>query len=106
MAIRLPWLTGVDRTLLDWLEKHNIVFTPRILHDNLRRDLTEPEVPSYSQVSRRIRLLAAAGLLDQYDDERGKYNLSELGSEYLEGDIPDDERERLATLDPDDLLDD
>lgn len=102
MPTRIPWLTGVDRTLLEWLYERDVVFTPRLLHDNLERELPDPEAPSYSQVARRVRTLREAGLLDPYDDQRGKYTLSELAERLLEDDLADDEREELVRFDPDD----
>lgn len=103
MATRLPWLTGVDRVVLDWLRENDIVFSPTVLHHNLERDLSDPEVPSYSQLARRVRILRGVGLLEPYDDEHGKYELSDLGKRFLDGELEDEERERLATIDPDEL---
>ena len=93
-------MTGVDHSILDWLGEHNIVITPRVIFDNLERELPEAEVPSYRHVSRRVKFLAdEVGVLKRYEGKRGKYMLSELGRRYLNDDLADDERERLANLD-------
>ncbi len=105
MPVRLPWTTGVDDVVLRYLEETDIVFTPRILYDNLERDLTDPETPSYSQVSRRVRTLRKAGLLDYHAGESGKYVLGDLGRRYLEDELEEREREWLASIDPEELDD-
>lgn len=105
MAFRFPWMTSVDNTILSWLEQHDVVITPSVLFENLRRDLTEAEAPSQSHLSRRLRMLRAAGLLEKWDGQRGKYVLSDLGRAFLDNQLPDDDREQLANLAPEDLLD-
>lgn len=100
MVISLPWMTRVDHHLLDWLSEYNIIFTPRVLYANIDRELADHEAPSYSQVKRRIRFLTdEANLLERYQGERGNYVLSDLGERFIQDDLTDDERERLAELD-------
>lgn len=100
MTTRFPWMTGVDRAVLDWLDEYDIVFSPQILHANFEREMLDGEPPSYSQVSRRIRFLTdEVGLLERWRDERGKYVLSELGKRYLEDGLSDEERRVLAGID-------
>lgn len=89
-------MTRVDGVILAWLDSNDIVFTPSTLHANLERDLPDEDVPSYSQVSRRVRSLQDTGLLDQYGSSRGKYNLSDLGTRLLEDDLTEDEVIRLS----------
>lgn len=107
MATRFPWMTGVDRAILDWLDSYDIVFTPTVIHENLRRELSEKESPSYSQIARRLRFLRdEAGLLKSWGEEQGRYVLSETGRRYLNNELSDEERSKLADLELDDLLED
>ncbi len=100
MVTRLPWMTNVDRSILEWLDENSIVFTPKVIYDNLERELPDMELPSYRQVSRRVKFLAdEAGILTRYKGQRGKYMLSDIGRKYLDGELTDEERERLADLD-------
>jgi len=98
MANGLPWLTSVDADILEWLESHDAVYTPRSLYYSLER-ASENAVPSYSQVSRRVRTLTDAGLLERYDDTRGQYCLSDLGRRYLDDDLEAEEWEEIASFD-------
>lgn len=97
MISRIPWVTGVDQIILDWLHEHDVVITPKLLYDNFERDLTDPELPSYSQIKRRIVTLRTAGLVEHYGD-RGKYQLSDLGRRLMEDELEEDERLELATM--------
>ncbi len=99
MVMRLPWMTGVDRSILEWLGEYDIVITPRVIYENLERELPEAEIPSYRHVSRRVQFLAdEVGVLTKYRGKRGKYMLSDLGKRYLNGELSEDEREKLAKL--------
>jgi hypothetical protein len=102
MVYRIPWMSGVDHLILDWLEENDVVVKPSILAVNLSRDLPEDEVPSTSQVRRRMKYLEReAGLLEQYGDVRGQYILSEKGWRFIEDNMSQEEREELAKLEPD-----
>lgn len=99
MPRKLYWLTATDRQLLKWVDEYDIVFTPMILQKNLERD--NPELaPSYSQVSRRVRTLETAGLLEQWDEKRGRYVITELGRDVANDDLDDDDLEHLASINP------
>lgn len=104
MPYRFGWLTGVDRVLLEWLSDTDIVFSPAILHQNLKRDLSESEVPSYSQVKRRTRAIYNAGFLEQWGETQGKYVLTDLGHRFVSDDLTNEEREKLAEMDPPETL--
>lgn len=100
MVTRLPWMTNVDHSILEWLDENDIVFTPKVIYANLENELPDIELPSYRQVSRRVKFLSdEAGILTRYKGKRGKYMLSELGKRFLADDLTDEERLRLADLD-------
>ena len=100
MSKGLPWLTSVDMDILRLLDRHDVVYTPRTIHDSMKRAGGFDSIPSYSQTSRRVRALTDAGLLERFDDARGRYCLSSLGRRYLDDDLDSDEREELASLEP------
>lgn len=104
MPYRFPWVTGVDRLLLEWLSDNDIVFSPSILHANLQRDLAEAEAPSYSQVSRRTRALHNVEFLQEWGDTQGKYVLTDLGRRFEAGELTEPERAELAEIDPDEVV--
>lgn len=106
MPYNFPWVTGVDRALLEWLSRNDIVFSPSILDANLKRDLPEKEAPGYSQVSRRVRALYNAGFLERFGETQGKYVLSDLGRRFVEDDLDLDEREELSELQPAEYISD
>ena len=101
MPYRIPWMTGVDRLLLDWFEEKDVVAKPSVVAVNLERELSEEEMPSAGQIRRRMKYLEEeAGLLEQYGDARGQYMISEKGWRYFNEEMSEDERLELATLDP------
>lgn len=104
MPYRIEWMTGVDDTILQWFSANDVIVLPKILCDNMERDLGEGEAPSYSHVSRRCRVLRKAGLLELWKGDRGKYHLSDMGREFLED--PGTHYEELSQLDADSLSED
>lgn len=96
MPTRIPWMTGVDRLILEWLGETDIIITPKLLYENLERDLSDPELPSEPHLARRVRYLEDVGILEM--PRRGKYMLSDLGRRFLADELSEDEREYLITL--------
>lgn len=77
MRKRGEWMTPMDDLLLETLESSDMVLSPSIISFNL--DL------SREAVNRRLQTLASHGLVNKI--ERGKYEISDEGSEYLAGDF-------------------
>lgn len=50
---------------------------------------------SHDTIARRMRRLATVGLLENTDDSRGYYRLTDLGQRYLCGDLTDTEEKAL-----------
>lgn len=94
----IPWLSGVDRVMLDFYERHDIIISPALLLSNLEHDLGEDIAPSDSQIRRRLRVLVDAGLVEKVDT--GKYRLTDLGRKAANRELDDDEREALGVLEP------
>lgn len=74
--------------MLSFFEEHDLLVSPKVVGANLGYH------PGY--IGRRLRALRDAGLLDQHDN--GLYELSNLGREFLAGDLPVEDVEKL---DPD-----
>jgi hypothetical protein len=97
MPPRIPWITGVDRLILDWMYANDVVIKPKLLLANLERDYSPEEAPSYSQMVRRCRFLRErAGLLEHFsEDYSGELVLSDLGRRFQEDELTEDERKAL-----------
>ena len=81
----VPWMTSTDRYVLDLLNQSGIVITPKGIWLSLRR-LHGDDAPSRGQISRRLRNeLSEHGLVHQpfSGEERGYYELTELGKRFL-----------------------
>lgn len=88
MVQHVSWFAKIDYPILDFLSEYDILVSPKIVGGNL-------EIHR-SYVGRRLRTLRDAGLLVQH--ENGLYGLSDLGREFLAGDLS---REEIEALDPD-----
>lgn len=77
MRKRADWMTPMDDRILELLQSAGIVLSPSIIAFNL--DV------SREAVNRRLKELAAYGLVIYV--ERGKYEISEAGQKYLEGEL-------------------
>jgi hypothetical protein len=81
----VPWMTRTDRYVLDLLDRRGIVVPPKAIWLSLRRVHGE-DAPSKKQISRRLRNeLTEHGLIYQpfASEERGYYELTELGERFL-----------------------
>jgi hypothetical protein len=85
MPAPVPWMTRTDRYVLDLLDRQGVVVPPKAIWLSLRRTHGE-DAPSKKQISRRLRNeLTEHGLVHQpfSSEERGYYELTELGERFL-----------------------
>ena len=85
---RVSWFSKIDYPIFGFLDDHNIRVTPKVVAGNIDYDR--------SYTGRRLRALRDAGLLEQ--DDEAFYTLSDLGEEFLAGNLS---KEELEALDPD-----
>ncbi|WP_281195757.1 winged-helix domain-containing protein [Halorubrum sp. F4] len=81
-------MTMTDLVILEFLNDYDLELAPKPLYRNLNR---HGHNIGYSTVRGRLPDLAEKGLLVK--DTDGYYHLSDLGREYLAGDIDADELE-------------
>nr|WP_237561603.1 MULTISPECIES: winged-helix domain-containing protein [Halorubrum] len=77
-----------DLVILEFLNDHNLELSPKPLYRNLNRHGHDI---GYSTVRGRLPELAEKGLLAK--DSDGYYQLTDLGGDYLAGEIDADELE-------------
>lgn len=85
MVQPVSWFARVDYPILGLLEKHDIPLSPKVVSASIDENR--------SYVGQRLRTLRDAGLLVQH--ENGLYQLSDLGREFLAGDLSWQEIEAL-----------
>lgn len=81
---------------LEYLEGHELSTfhqSPALIAANLDK--------SAGHVRRRMRVLAAAGLITRTNEQAGYYAITDLGRRYLSSELTDDEIIRLQEFDPD-----
>lgn len=88
MVQHVSWFVKVDYPVVGFFETYDILVSPKVVSGNIDYDR--------SYVGKRLRALRDAGLLVQH--ENGLYELSDLGREFLAGDLS---REEVEALDPD-----
>jgi len=93
-------MTGLDESILEFLyalgeaKGRPVVMSPKDVRQNLEfRDLVERSRSTYS---RRMRKLAEAGLLTRLEEEGAYYHISDLGIDYIEGELGANELEDLV----------
>lgn len=85
MVERISWFSTIDYQIFEFYQNHDITISPSVLADNIDYH------PEYT--GSRLRLLQKSGLLNQ--TEKGYYELSDFGREFLAGNLSDDEVEEL-----------
>ena len=91
MRPRVPWMNETDDAILEYFaELEQSGFSPwepptavwvNLVHNLETLDRTKPTV------SRRMKKLASMGLLEKVDESRGYYRITELGLQYVQGDL-------------------
>lgn len=87
-----------DLDILEFLNGHSLEdyeAPPTAIAVNM--DLAE------GTVWNRVRVLNAAELIERTDEKRGYYRITGMGQRYLEGELSDEERQRLEDFDPSDI---
>jgi len=84
MRPRVDWMNQTDDRVLELLAESDLILSPAVLAKNL--DYTR------NWVSRRLSKLNEAGLVRQVDG--GYYQITDLGRDYLIGDIDAEELEK------------
>lgn len=85
MPGRISWFSPIDYHFWRFFENHDIQISVKGVAANIGYDA--------DYTGRRLRKMRDAGLLLQNDD--GLYELSDLGREFLAGDLPVEEVEEL-----------
>ena len=79
---RVEWMTRADDTILEFLLNDGnepLNASPTFVEANIDYKI--------SHIRGRIRKLHEAGLVEYYDESRGIYRITDLGREYLAGEI-------------------
>lgn len=83
----VSWFVKLDYLILYFLEEQDISLSPKVVSANIDHDR--------SYVGQRLRILRDAGLVVQH--ENSLYELSDLGRQFLAGDLP---KKEVEALDP------
>lgn len=92
MRPRVPWMNESDDAILEFYEEltagsgPDIALPPGVIWFNLVKEMGVLD-RSRNTISRRMNKLAEIGLLRKVDEERGYYKLTNMGSNYLSGDL-------------------
>ena len=92
MRPRVPWMTEVDRIIMDWFDDNRLAVPPKTIYVELpdaMPEYSQGDKPSYSQLSRRMRTLEEKGMLKKHPDAQSLYQLDDLGRRYLDEDDVD-----------------
>lgn len=82
MVERVAWMSPIDYEILLFFEEHDILASPKVISANIKYDR--------QYTSKRCRELLKSGILEK-SDEYGLYHLSELGKEFLTGEMDADD---------------
>ncbi|TYL37582.1 hypothetical protein CV102_16615 [Natronococcus pandeyae] len=83
---RVDWMTRADDAILEFLLNEGnepLVANPATVEANIDYKI--------SHVRRRLRALQEGGLVDYYNKDRGLYQITDKGQNYLTGEINSDE---------------
>jgi len=84
-------MTRADDYILELLDNADIAANPATISYNIDYDR--------SYISKRCRILDAAGLVNREDADRAMYRITDLGRRYLDDELTSSEEEDLADLD-------
>lgn len=76
----VSWMTKSDPAILEVFEEAGIAIPPAVAEYNLKG-------VSKSTIKRRLPVLVEHNLLRKVDEERGYYQITDLGRAYLAGDL-------------------
>ena len=92
-------MSETDIAILEFLDKlgdvdgERVVAPPRFVHENLVEQMKVVQ-KSETTISRRMKKLADNDLLEKMEDSRGSYyRMTQLGEDYLAGNVDADELE-------------
>lgn len=77
MRPRVEWMNQTDDRILELLDESGLILSPAVIAVNLEYNR--------SWISRRISKLVNAGLVETINE--GYYRITDLGRDYLEGEI-------------------
>lgn len=91
MRPRVEGMNEVDDAVLEFFEAQDqgVALPPTVVWYNLH-DLLEVIDKSRDTVARRMRQLTDRGLLSKVSEERGYYQITQKGRDYLTGDLDAD----------------
>lgn len=92
MRPRVEGMNEVDDAVLEFFEAQEVDVTlpPTVVWYNLHERL-EAIDKSRDTVARRMRKLNQRGLLTKASEERGYYQITQIGRDYLAGDLEADD---------------
>jgi len=79
---RISWMTQADDRILEFLDNgggKKLVATPGMIELNIDFSKTH--------ISNRLGVLREAELVEYFDEDRGAYRITQLGQDYLAGNI-------------------
>lgn len=77
MRADASWMTAADDRILEFYDETAIAAPPAVVSFNLNISTTHAK--------RRISELREYGLIERVDDDRGYYQITDLGQRYLDG---------------------
>lgn len=98
MRPRVPWMSDVDRVILEIADKRRRGTSASDVFVNWPENKEHRARADY--INRRMRILYEHDLLEKQGEKRGYYQLSELGARYLHD--PDAEVEDFVEEDDED----
>ena len=76
----VSWMTKSDPAILEFFAETGVAMPPAVVSYNI-------DGVSHPTVKRRLPVLVENELLEKVDDKRGYYRITDLGREYLAGDL-------------------
>lgn len=86
MRPRVEWMNQTDDRILEILDESGLILSPAVIAINLEYNR--------SWVSRRISKLVDAGLVETINE--GYYQITDLGLDYLSGELNDEELRQIS----------
>ena len=79
MRPRVSWMVEADNRILEFFEDHQIAMPPSVLTYEL--DYSRPHITT------RMKILSNQGLLEDIEEVRGLYRITQRGLDYLHGEL-------------------